>query len=106
VAVKKMEIQIVKKMKAVNTARGRKGAWHMKNTTRWAHKDNKAAEQVVYERMAFIHEFIHETDVVLTEEMYAAGLVREATYGFHMVPTHRAEVIETRAYGNLLIPSQ
>jgi hypothetical protein len=97
-----MVIEIKKKMIAVNTARGRKGAWHLKNTTQWSRKDNKAAEAEVYARMAFIHDFIHECDVELTDERYIAGLIRETTYNFQLVPSHHSEVIETRAYGQFV----
>jgi hypothetical protein len=73
------EVPVMKKMKLLNTARGRKGAWHMRNTTKWDRAENIAREKAARANSDFVYHFIHDFEVVVedTTSMYCAGLVRE-----------------------------
>jgi hypothetical protein len=82
------EVPVMAKMKLLNTARGRKGAWHMKNTTRWDRADNKAREKEAMERAQFVQDFIF-TDTIVVDDvtrMYCNGLIREfpGSYEFEL----------------------
>jgi hypothetical protein len=103
------EIPVMAKMKQLNTARGRKGAWHMKNTTRWDRVDNKATEKAARDRAQFVQDFIF-TDTITVDDvasMYCAGLVREVqgTYTFEMIQAVD-DVLGIMALGRLMESSQ
>ena len=99
------EVPVMMKMKMLNTARGRKGAWHMKNTTKWDRKENIEREKQSTARAQFVQDFIF-TDTVVVEDvtrMYCGGMVREfpGTYEFEL----RQEidpVLGIRALGRLI----
>jgi hypothetical protein len=104
------EIQVQKHMVAVNTARGRKGAWHMKNTTQWSRKDNKAAEAVARQNAEFIHGFINDEHIVVEDTMaiYALGQIHEVDgfYEFDLLQSPADEVLGVMAAGAFLVKSK
>jgi hypothetical protein len=73
------EVPVMTKMKQLNTARGRKGAWHRKNTEKWDRSENRAREAEARSRAEFVQDFIF-TDTIEVKDvtrMYCGGLVRE-----------------------------
>lgn len=99
------EVPVMVKMKQLNTARGRKGAWHMKNTTKWDRHDNIAREKEAVARAQFIRDFIF-TDTITIEDttrMYCNGLVREfpGSYTFELAQAVDP-VLGICAYGRMM----
>ena len=99
------EVPVMVKMRQLNTARGRKGAWHMKNTAKWDRADNIAREKEASARAQFIQDFIF-TDTIVVEDttsMYCNGLVREfpGSYTFELAQAIDP-VFGIRAHGRLM----
>lgn len=90
-------------------AKGRKGAWQVKNSARWDRKENKAREAAVVARAEFIHEFIYHSIIKVedTTRVYAGGIVREfpGEYLFELQQSAESEVLGARAAGNFLVAS-
>ena len=99
------EIPVQQKMKQLNTARGRKGAWHMKNTTKWDRFDTKAREAAARARAEFVQDFIFTDDITVedTISLYCAGLVREV-HGAYTFTLRQAvdDVLGVMALGRLI----
>ena len=99
------EVPVMRKMKMVNTARGRKGAWHLKNTTSWDRKDNKAAEKAARERAEFVADFAFNETITIDDpaEMYCAGIIRtiQVPYTFELHQTVD-DVLGVMAAGRLI----
>lgn len=100
------EVPVMAKMKLLNTARGRKGAWHMKNTTKWDRKENIEREKQSIERCQFIQEMVF-TDTITVDDvasMYCAGLVREVPWAYTFELRQEIDpVLGIRALGRLMV---
>jgi hypothetical protein len=70
--------------KRMQLAKGRKGAWHMKNAAHWDRIENKAKEVAVKEQMGFIHQFIYDIgrtiEVVDSLMVYAGGMYHDLKF--------------------------
>ena len=94
----------------VNTTKGRKGAWHVKNTAAWDRKDNKANEAVARNQATFIDSFINEQLITVEDTMavYALGTVYEQSmaYTFELHQSPDDEVLGVMAAGKFLSASK
>jgi hypothetical protein len=88
------EIPVMQKMKMVNTARGRKGAWFRKNATKWDRVDNKKREQESRKVAEFIQEFAFSDTITIEDD--GSG----KPYTFILRPP-MDDVLGVMAYGRL-----